>query len=159
MPTSRYQTRSSRDIGQNFMADNLSLIGIWRLRSFCLEDSQTGLRYYPYGKEPKGFVTFHESGRMIAVITPSERMAPVSDQEKAAAFGLLIAYSGRWRLEPPDQWITAVDVAWFEPWVGTDQRRTYRFDGKDRLEVISAPVTIPAYGDTPVVGLLSWTRD
>jgi hypothetical protein len=50
-------------------------------------------------------------------------------------------------------------MPWFEPWVGTDQRRTYRLNDKDMLDVISGPVTIPAYGDSPVIGLLSWIRD
>jgi hypothetical protein len=139
--------------------DGARLIGMWRLQSFCLEDSRTRQRHHPYGDHPPGFLTFHEHGRMLAVITPAGRQAPVTEQERAAAFGLLIAYSGRWRLEPPDQWITAVDVAWFEPWVGTEQRRTYRLHDDDRLDVVSAPAVLPAYGEIPLVGVLSWVRD
>ncbi len=79
--------------------DSARLLGMWRLVSFYLEDSQTRQRHHPYGDHPPGFVTFHEDGRMLAVITPAGRKAPVTEQERAAAFGLLIAYSGRWRLE------------------------------------------------------------
>ena len=100
----------------------------------------------------------HPEGRMIGVITPAERRAPTTETEQAAAFQKLIAYSGRYRLEPPNRFVTTVDVAWLQPWVGTEQARTYKLDG-DLLDIVSAPTRVPLTGNALVAGVLSWERE
>jgi hypothetical protein len=93
---------------------------------------------------------------MIAVLTPSSRKPPITVEEKAAAFDAMYAYSGHYRLEG-DEFVTSVDVAWFEPWVGGDQRRAYCVEG-DTMTIVSAPVRSPAF-ENLVVGTLVWTRE
>jgi hypothetical protein len=70
----------------------------------------------------------------------------------------LIAYSGRYHLEEPDRFVTAVDVAWFAPWVGSQQARRYRLHDNG-LDIVSEPTTTPLTGDDLVVGVLSWLRE
>ena len=93
---------------------------------------------------------------MIGVLTPSGRAAPVSVEEKAAAFDAMYAYSGHYRLEG-DEFITSVDVAWFESWVGSEQRRRYRVQGQT-ITIVSAPVRSSAF-EHAIAGTLVWTRE
>lgn len=132
------------------------LIGVWKLHSFDLTDTVTGEKRQPLGPSPRGSLVLHPSGRMIAVLTPSDRKPPITAEEKAAAFDAMYAYSGPYRLEG-DEFVTSVDVAWFEPWISSEQRRTFRIDG-DRMRIVSAPVRSPAFAN-PIIGTLVWTRE
>lgn len=91
-------------------------------------------------------------------MTPSEQEPPLTEADRAVAFQKLIAYSGHYRLEPPNRFVTAVDVAWFQPWLGTEQARSFDMDG-DTLKIISDPSTTPLTGDAVVIGVLSWRRE
>jgi hypothetical protein len=51
----------------------------------------------------------------------AEEFGSAADQ--AEAFQKLVAYSGLYRIESPDRFVTAIDVAWFEPWLGSEQAR------------------------------------
>jgi hypothetical protein len=132
--------------------------GVWRLRSYYLENQQTGERIEPYGSNPKGVFMIHPDGRVAVVMTPGEQARAITEADQAQAFRKLIAYSGLYRVEPPDRLVTSVDIAWFQPWVGSDQVRRFSVDG-DTLKIISAPTRTPLTGDALVVGVLSWTRD
>ena len=134
-----------------------SLLGIWKLKAFYLEPVDGDTRIDAFGLNPRGVLMLHPDGRMCAVITPGEQPVPTTDAERAAAFGKLIAYSGRFRLEPPDRFVTSVDVAWAPDWVGTDQQRTFRLDG-DKLDIVSAPVRLPNI-DGLVRGVMAWERE
>jgi Lipocalin-like domain len=69
----------------------------------------------------------------------------------------LIAYSGQYRLEPPNRFVTTADVAWFQPWLENEQARSFELNG-DVLNIVSDPSTTPLTGDAQVVGVLSWRR-
>ena len=140
------------------MSDITSLLGVWILRSMHGENPETGERFWPFGHRPKGVLMLHPEGRMMAMLTAGDQARPASDAELAEAFRRMIAYSGRYRLEPPNRFITTVDVAWFQPWLGTEQARTYTLSG-DQLDIISSPGRTPHTGDALVVGVLSWTRE
>jgi hypothetical protein len=133
------------------------LIGIWLLQSFVVEDTVTGNRFEPLGPEPSGTIVFHPEGRFFALMTPGVRPAPVSDAEQAVAFQKLIAYSGPYRFDPPNLLVTTVDIAWFAPWVGSDQVRYFTIDGDD-LVLKSAPLTMPGRDHT-AVGVVKWRRE
>lgn len=137
-----------------------SVLGAWKLQSFYTENVETKERSEPFGPEPRGTLILHPDGRMAAILTPRERIAPTTEAGRAAAFQKIVAYSGRYRLEPPDRFVTAVDVAWFEDWIGTDQARTYRLDG-DNLDIFTSPARMPRQGadDITVIGVLSWIRE
>ena len=135
-----------------------ALLGVWILRSYQLEDVASGKRTDTFGPNPSGVLVLHPDGRMIGVITAKPGAQPATDAERADAYRNMVAYSGRYRLEPPDGFVTTVDVAWFPGWVGTKQARTYKLDG-DRLDIVTAPTKTPRTGDALVRGVLSWERE
>lgn len=139
-------------------SDAAKLVGVWTLRAFQSEDVETGARSDVFGANPRGVLMLHPDGRMVALLTPRDQKTPVTEADRAANYNDLVAYSGRYRLEPPDRFITMVDVAWTPAWLGTDQARTYRLDG-DRLDVVSDPLRTPRTGDAWVRGILSWVRE
>jgi hypothetical protein len=140
------------------MTNVSDVIGVWRLRACYLEIVQTGERIEPYGAEPKGVFMIHPDGRMVVVMTPAEQRRPATEADQAEAFQKLVAYSGLYRVEPPDRFVTAVDIAWFEPWVGSEQARRFTIKG-DTLEIVSEPTRTPLTGDALVIGVLSWNRE
>lgn len=133
------------------------LIGVWLLVSFVVEDTTTGERFEPLGAAPSGTIVFHPEGRFFALMTPGKRPAPAGEAEQAAAFQQLIAYSGPYRFDPPNALVTSVDIAWFAPWVGSEQVRYFTLDGDD-LTLRSAPLTMPGRTNT-VVGVVQWKRE
>ena len=133
-----------------------SPVGVWSLRSFDLVDTVTGEKRLPFGTDPRGSLAIPPSGRMFVVMTPSGRQPPTSVEEKAAAFDAMYAYSGQYRIED-GEFITSVDVAWFEPWVGSEQRRAYRVEG-NTMTIVTAPVRSPAF-EIPFIGTLVWKRE
>ena len=133
------------------------IAGVWILRSFQMEEMETGHRIEVFGPNPRGVLIIHSGGRMAALITPKDQPEPVTEADKVAAFQNLVAYSGRYRFEPPDRFVTTVDIAWFQPWIGTAQARKYKLDG-DTLEIISAPQR-NSFSKGLVVGVVSWVRE
>ena len=139
------------------MTNVADVIGVWRLREYYLEIVQSGERIEPFG-QPKGVFMIHPDGRVVVVMTPTEQRKPATEADQAQAFQKLVAYSGLYRVEPPDRFVTAVDIAWFEPWVGSEQARRFMVKG-DTLEIISEPTRTPLTGDALVIGVLSWIRE
>jgi hypothetical protein len=68
---------------------------------------------------------------MMVLITGEGRLGLTGDALNISMY----AYSGRYELKE-DKWITKVDAAWNPGWVGTNQLRSYKFDG-NRLVVIA----------------------
>jgi len=127
------------------------ILGVWTLRSFSMENVETTERSEPFGPEPRGTLILHPDGRMAAMIAPRDRASlPQS----------FVAYSGRYRLEPPNRLVTSVDVSWLEQWIGSDQVRTYVLDG-DTLELRTPPGRMPRQdgGELTVRGVMSWARE
>ncbi|MDX7952593.1 lipocalin-like domain-containing protein [Lichenihabitans sp. Uapishka_5] len=135
------------------------IVGTWMLQAFHTEDVATGERSEPFGAAPRGTMMFQAEGRMAALMTPGDRLAPTTEAERAVAFQTMVACAGAYRLEPPDRFVIAVDVAWFEPWIGSEQSRTYTIVG-DRMEITSAPTRLPRQGadDATVIATLVWAR-
>jgi hypothetical protein len=69
----------------------------------------------------------------------------------------MIAYTGKYRVEN-DKFITTVDLAWYEAWVGTEQVRFFRVDG-DKLSIITAPMPNPNKPDGTMIGTVVWERE
>lgn len=145
-------------LGQPVVATaDSKLVGAWKLVAFDLEDKETGKLEPAFGPRPRGSLVFTPAGRMIAITTADGRHTPKTDEERAAAFRTMMAYSGKYRIEG-DKWTTRVDVAWTEGWRDTDQVRTFRFDGS-KLLVISdwgPRVSNPAQA---IRGILTFERE
>jgi len=136
---------------------NEKVLGNWRMVSFFTEDVETKARNNLYGEQPRGFIGFTPTGRFFAVVTTAGRTAPKAMEEQAAAFRSTIAYSGKYRLEG-DKFITKVDVAWNEAWVGTEQVRFWRIEG-DKLHIQSAPIPNPNEPEKKAIAILIFERE
>jgi hypothetical protein len=108
---------------------------VWRLRSYLLKNLATGEDTEVFGPKPNGVLILLPEGCMAGIVTPSEQTPPVTEADRAAAFQKLIAYSGRYRLEPPNRFVTSVDVAWYQPWLEKEQARSFHIHG-ERLDII-----------------------
>ena len=134
-----------------------SPVGVWKLVSCIYEDVQTNERTLPYGEHPKGYAILTPEGRLMALITAEGRTAPRTAEERDAAFRSAVAYSGRYRVDG-NQFVTTVDIAWNEAWVGTDQLRLFKRKG-DRLHIESPPTPNLNRNGQMVRGILIWERE
>ena len=136
------------------MADQASqLTGVWILRSAHLERVDTGEKILTYGDNPRGVLILHEGGRMAAIITPSDQTG-----DKPPPRRKLLAYSGRYRIENGDRFVTDVDIAWIPSWVGTPRGRTFAVrDGA--LDIVSDPAPVEFLHGAMAKGILTWVRE
>jgi hypothetical protein len=127
--------------------------GVWILRSARLERVDSGEEILPYGENPRGVLILHEGGRMAAIITPSDQTGDKSPPRRK-----LLAYSGRYRIEKGDRFVTDVDVAWIPSWVGTPRGRTFLLrDGA--LHIVSDPAPVEFLDGAIAKGTLTWVRE
>lgn len=119
-------------------ADDLAkIVGSWRIVSSVIEDIETKERRNNFGEKPSGFIIFTREGRMVSIATGEGRKVPQNDEDRAAAYRSMLAFTGKYRLEG-DKFIVKVDASWFEGWKGTEQVRLYKIEG-DKLQMFTAP--------------------
>ncbi len=135
------------------MADD-GLAGDWRLRSLKFEFTDGDPPVDMYGADPVGFLTLGREGRMMAIITARDR----GDRDAAGLFQGMMAYSGRYRLDGADRFVTSVDAAWHPSWVGTEQARSFRIEG-DALSIFTDEAPHPLYPGKRGHGVLVWDRE
>jgi len=134
-----------------------SLNGAWRLVSFELERQDTGHRRPALEEGHKGRLVILGGNLIIVVITPNQREAPKSVEERAAAYDSMTAYTGRFIVEG-DRLTTTVDISWNESWLRIPQVRTIAFKG-ERLELRTDWQTRPAQPEVVGRGVLLWERE
>jgi len=115
--------------------DRHEVIGFWKLVSYVIEIQATGQIEPVMGEHPTGYVNFSPEGRVMFILTGDGRKPAKTSEERADLLSTLVAYTGIYRIEG-DRWITKVDVAWNPEWVGTEQARDFKIDGK-RLQVLT----------------------
>jgi hypothetical protein len=135
--------------------DTIKVVGTWKLVSFVNEFQDGSEARGAYGNRPTGYVIFTPEGRVMFMVEGEGRKAPDNDEQRAAAFRSIIAYTGMYRLEG-DKFITKVDVSWNPTWVGTEQVRDYKLDG-NTLKVVSPWVMSPNLGKMTRV-TVTWER-
>ena len=125
--------------------DQTKLMGIWKLVSFDAELQETGEMNPIFGNNPKGYLIFTPEGKAMTVFTAAGRKAPKTNEERAAAWSSMYAYSGLYRTEG-DKLTWKIDVSWNEAWIATEQVRFLKLEG-DRLKVMSGwiPSTNPRF--------------
>lgn len=142
-------------------ASQKTVIGTWRLVSMTYVDQATGKEKDLWRKGPIGFLTYTPGGRMSAIIAAASRKitAKSADQasveEQAELFRSCFAYAGTYRLTDTGV-IHQVEVASDPTWIGKDQTRFVRFDGK-RI-VITGPPLQTVSDPSPKVLQLVWER-
>jgi Lipocalin-like domain len=138
-------------------SNRAALVGTWKAVSYELEFQDTGERSFPFGSHPNGYLVFTAEGRMIGYLEAEGRTAPRTDQDRAAAYRTIVAYTGKYRVQG-NKWITKVDGSWNVEWVGTEQARTFDLNG-DTLKVISQWNPHPAFNRRMVRGYNTFERE
>ena len=133
------------------------IVGSWRILSYELEFQDGSERRLTLGAHPNGYLVFGPDGRMMAYLEADGRKAPQTDEERAAAYRTIIAYTGKYRVQG-DKWITKVDGAWNIAWSGTDQERFFTLTG-DRLTVVAQWNPNALYGGRITRGRLAFERE
>ena len=93
----------------------------------------------------------------MAILTRSDRAPPKEDADGAALFKSMMAYTGNFRIEGKDKFITDVDLAWHPGWNGTEQTRFFKVEG-DTLSITTAQQTHPMFPGRMGRGIITWIR-
>ena len=116
------------------------LVGTWKLKSYVREVAATGERYNERGEHPNGYLSYSADGRMYAIITWENRIAPrdivPTNDERVKLFSTMISYAGTYTFDA-EKVVHHVDISWNQNWTGTDQVRFYKLDG-NTLTITSA---------------------
>lgn len=129
--------------------DAATLAGYWRWVSMRIEFVDGGSDVDLYGSAPEGGVVFTSEGRIMALIAASGRQLAGSDADRLALFRSFAAYTGRFRLEGGNRFVTEVDATWDPAWAGR-QERFFSIDG-DTFTVRTAPQTHPSFPNRELV--------
>lgn len=144
------------------MTESDKFIGAWRLVSAGFQTEDGSVAQSPYGSEPEGILMYDAQGSMSAQLANRNRSAfAIADrmagtpEEIKAAFESYQAYYGHYKIDEREQMVThTVTQALLPNWVGSEQRRYYKFkDG--RLLLRTPPMTI---GGKRVTGELVWEK-
>jgi hypothetical protein len=117
------------------------IVGTWTLVA-AHTIKANGDRLEPFGAHPSGLLTYSADGHMSAVITSDGRKRSkekdrylMTPSEQAEAFSTVIAYAGTYSVEG-GKVTHHVQISSYENWVGTDQTRLLRLEGR-RLTLTS----------------------
>jgi len=145
-------------IGKVKPSGDARLAGTWKLLSWEREFRDSAKREQPVGRHPNGMLMLSANGRMMDLVTASDRHGGDTDAQHAVLFRTMLAYSGQYRTEG-DRFITKVLVSWNEVWNGSEQERYYKIKG-DRLDIISAWAPHPSLPGSPIVrNRRTWKRE
>lgn len=133
------------------------IFGVWKLISLQFAKTDTGDRKDMYGADPLGYIFITPDKRMMTIVTSRSRAEADTDSGNAALFKSMMAYSGPFRIEGNDQFITNVEVSWHPGWVGTEQARTFSIED-DILSITTAEVLHPMFPGQKGRGILKWQR-
>jgi hypothetical protein len=130
-----------------------SIQGRWRL--LTAEDIRTdgSVARLPWGSHPVGSIVVTGGACYVQIMssdTPAFDAAtsPAGDQMKAALLSTYIAYSGPCTIdEAAGSVVLKVDAAWRPDYVGTEQKRFFRFDN-GKLIFGPAPNSMRVGADT-----------
>lgn len=130
-----------------------SIQGRWKLISAeDLRADGTAARH-PWGRNPIGSIVVQGGACYIQIMASdvpsfSSETAPPVDQMKAALLSTYIAYSGPCTVNDGEGSLTLkVEAAWRPDYVGTEQKRFFRFDN-GKLIFGPAPSAIRSSGET-----------
>src|SRR6266567_4032597 len=119
------------------------LHGTWKLANMQRKIVETGQTLDAFGPNPRGFIMYGAAGRMIVLITMSNRPKPESiekmtDQQRAELLRSMVAYTGTYKFDGKSV-EHHIDVACNEVWNGTLLKLDAVKNG-DRLTYTTAPI-------------------
>lgn len=87
------------------------VLGTWRLQSYVREVLTTGQRFNQFGDNPDGYLGYAPDGRMYAIFTRGDRIAPrdtvPTDEEGVQLLGSMVAYAGTYTLSATENRVVA----------------------------------------------------
>lgn len=108
------------------------LLGRWLIDSW-VQSYDDGREVFPLGERLEGFLQYDDA-RMVCMIASAGRKPfktggqwNAGVEEKAAAYDEVLFYSGSYELAG-DTIIHVVDMSLYPNWVGSQQKRSVRFD-------------------------------
>ena len=122
--------------------------GRWRL--IAAEDVRADgtVARYPWGRHPVGSIVVSRGACYLQIMSGDVPAPTNTDEMKASLLGTYIAYEGPCTIDEAAGVVTLkVEAAWRPDYVGTEQKRFFRFDGS-RLIFGPAPNSIRAGGET-----------
>jgi len=130
-----------------------SIEGRWKL--LAAEDIRAdgSVARYPWGRQPVGSIVVEGGACYIQIMssdTPSfsQGDGAVGERMKAALLSTYIAYSGPCTIDAAaGSVVLKVDAAWRQDYVGTEQKRFFRFE-QSRLVFGPAPGSIRVGNET-----------
>jgi hypothetical protein len=122
-----------------------------------MEDVATKEKLLAWGENPNGYLVITPAGRWIVIQTAEGRRIARDDNERAAAFRSMLAYSGIYRVDE-NKITIKVDISWDESWIGTEQVRLFKIAG-DKLHVEALPQPYANFGGKIMRGILIWERE
>ena len=148
------------DVSAMMEADKF--VGAWRLVSAEFRTEDGSPAESPYGAEPQGILMYDAQGAMSAQLGQKNRQPfAIPDrlagtpQEIKAAFESYQAYYGRYKVDEKEHVVIhTVTQALLPNWVGTEQRRYYKF--KDGRLILRTPPFL--VGGKRVTGELVWEK-
>jgi hypothetical protein len=110
-----------------------TLEGRWKLRAAEDLRADGTVARLPWGEHPVGSIVVDRGSCYLQIMssdTPSfAASAPVTEQMKAMLLSSYISYSGRCTIDEAEHSVTLkVDAAWRPDYVGTEQKRFFRFE-------------------------------
>ena len=125
------------------------LEGTWKLVSSTRTNTTTGATTDSFGPNPLGYIMYGKDGRMMVLITRSDRPKPdstdkITDEQRSRLFSSMLAYSGTYKFDG-ETIEHHIDGSWNQVWTGTTQIRNVKKDG-DRLIYTTQPGPSPIDG-------------
>ena len=125
------------------------LEGTWKLVSSTRTNTTTGATTDSFGPNPLGYIMYGKDGRMMALLTRSDRPKPdstdkMTDEQRSRLFSSMLAYSGTYKFDG-ETIEHHIDGSWNQVWTGTTQIRNVKKDG-DRLIYTTQPGPSPIDG-------------
>lgn len=102
-------------------------VGTWRLVSYQMQQ-EDGAVVCPFGEQASGLLLYTADGAMSGQVMQPGRDAKATGHVHPSQAGY-IAYCGRYLVdEQAGEVVHHVEAALYPPWVGSEQRRHFRFD-------------------------------
>jgi Lipocalin-like domain len=120
--------------------------------------SDTGEHVATFGADPNGRMVLTAAGRIMFLITKSDRQPPENDVARAVLFNETIAYSGTVRAAGPGRFVTMVEISLFPEEIGTEKLRLFTLEG-DRLCITRPEQTSRVTRGRVATSDLIWVRE
>lgn len=134
------------DAAAQSRAQHTSLVGTWRLVSVTARMDKGDAVADAYGPHPEGLLTYTANGRVAGIeaydgrkpLSAGDReSAPI--EERAEAFSRFISYAGSYKMSGRKVKYR-IEASSLENDVNTTQVNDFRFDGPDRLVLLTPPL-------------------